>query len=87
MDGVIKIAVDGAKLIKKLTDEYTGDTNFRFEYSPESFSGTEMDNAVEICDRVMETLGADKENPLSSIYPIRLKCALQTHLQIRWNIL
>ncbi len=64
MDGVIKIAVDGAKLIKKLTDEYTGDTNFRFEYSPESFSGTEMDNAVEICDRVMETLGADKENPV-----------------------
>ena len=64
MQGVIDIAVDGAKLIKKLTDEYTGDTNIRFEYSPESFSGTEMDNAVEICDRVMEELGSTKENPV-----------------------
>ena len=64
MQGVIDIAVDGARLIKKLTDEYTGDTNIRFEYSPESFSGTEMDNAVEICDRVMEELGSTKENPV-----------------------
>ena len=64
MQGVIDIAIDGAKLIKKLTDEYTGDTNIRFEYSPESFSGTEMDNAVEICDKVMEALGSTKENPV-----------------------
>ena len=64
MQGVIDIAVDGAKLIKKLTDEYEGDTNIRFEYSPESFSGTEMDNAVEICDRVIEALGSTKENPV-----------------------
>ena len=64
MQGVIDIAVDGARLIKKLTDEYTGDTNIRFEYSPESFSGTEMDNAVAICDRVMEELGSTKENPV-----------------------
>lgn len=64
MQGVIDIAVEGARLIKKLTDEYTGDTNIRFEYSPESFSGTEPDNAVAICDRVMEELGATKENPV-----------------------
>ena len=64
MDGVIKIAVDGAKLIKQLTDEYDGDTNFRFEYSPESFSGTEPENAVEICDRVIEALGSTAENKL-----------------------
>ncbi|MCI7212037.1 MAG: 2-isopropylmalate synthase [Ruminococcus bromii] len=64
MQGVIDIAVDGAKLIKQLTDEFSGDTNIRFEYSPESFSGTEMDNAVEICDRVMEELGSTKENPV-----------------------
>ena len=64
MQGVIDIAVDGARLIKKLTDEYTGETNIRFEYSPESFSGTEMDNAVTICDRVMEELGSTKENPV-----------------------
>ena len=64
MEGVTKIAVEGAKLIKQLTDEYTGDTNFRFEYSPESFSGTEVENAVYICDKVMEALGSTKENPV-----------------------
>lgn len=64
MNGVIDIAVQGARLIKKLTDEYEGSTNIRFEYSPESFSGTEMDNAVEICRRVMEELGSTKENPV-----------------------
>ena len=64
MDGVTKIAVEGAHLIKQLIDEYDGDTNFRLEYSPESFSGTEMDNAVDICDKVMEALGSTKENPV-----------------------
>ena len=64
MEGVTKIAIEGAKLIKQLTDEYTGDTNFRFEYSPESFSGTEVENAVYICDQVMEALGSTKENPV-----------------------
>ncbi len=64
MQGVIDIAVNGAKLIKKLTDEFDGDTNIRFEYSPESFSGTEMDNAVKICEKVMDALGSTKENPV-----------------------
>ena len=64
MQGVIDIAVKGAKLVKELTDQYQGDTNIRFEYSPESFSGTEMDNAVEICAKVMEVLGSTKENPV-----------------------
>lgn len=64
MEGVTKIAIEGAKLMKQLTDEYTGDTNFRFEYSPESFSGTEVENAVYICDKVMEALGSTKENPV-----------------------
>jgi 2-isopropylmalate synthase len=64
MDGIIDIAVEGARLIKKLTDEYDGETNFRFEYSPESFSGTEPENAVKICERVMEEIGATKEKPL-----------------------
>lgn len=64
MQGVIDIAVSGAKLIRTLTEEMTAKTgmNIRFEYSPESFSGTEMDNAVEICDRVLEELGATPEN-------------------------
>lgn len=64
MDGIIDIAVQGAKLIRELTEAYEGDTNIRFEYSPESFSGTEVDFAVEICTRVMEELGSTKENPV-----------------------
>ena len=67
MDGVIDIAVKGAQLIYELTEEEkkkNPDTNIRFEYSPESFSGTEMDNAVEICRRVMEELHITKENPI-----------------------
>lgn len=67
MDGVIDIAVNGAKLIYELTEEEkkrNPDMNIRFEYSPESFTGTEMDNAVEICRRVMEELHITKENPI-----------------------
>lgn len=66
MQGVIDIAVEGARLIRKLTDEITAssDINIRYEYSPESFSGTEMENAVLICDQVLEELGATPENPV-----------------------
>ena len=67
MDGVIDIAVNGAKLIYELTEQEkkrNPDMNIRFEYSPESFTGTEMDNAVEICRRVMEELHITKENPI-----------------------
>lgn len=67
MDGVIQIAVDGARLIYELTEEEKKrhpEMNIRFEYSPESFTGTEMDNAIEICRRVMEELHITKENPI-----------------------
>lgn len=64
MQGIIDIAVAGAKLVCELTEADQSGTNFRYEYSPESFSGTEMDFAVDICHQVMETLGATKENPV-----------------------
>ena len=64
MDGIIDIAVEGAKLIKELIDSYEGDTNFRLEYSPESFSGTEVDNSVRICEAVMDVLQPTPENPI-----------------------
>ena len=57
-DGTIRRA------IRELTEADQSGTNFRYEYSPESFSGTEMDFAVDICHQVMETLGATKENPV-----------------------
>ena len=48
----MKIAVDGAKLLKQLTDE--AGANYRFEYSPESFSGTEPEYALEVCNAVLD---------------------------------
>ena len=65
MQGIIDIAVAGAKLVRELTEADAGSgTNYRYEYSPESFSGTEMDFAVDICHQVMETLGATPEKPV-----------------------
>ncbi len=66
MQGVIDIAVEGAKLIKELTDAEVRESgaNIRFEYSPESFSGTEIENSVLICEKVMEVLGSTPENKL-----------------------
>ncbi|HUR09569.1 MAG TPA: 2-isopropylmalate synthase [Nonomuraea sp.] len=49
-DGITAIAVEGAKLVKKLAD--ATDVDVRFQYSPESFTGTELDYAVEVCDAV-----------------------------------
>ena len=59
---ILKIAVDGAKLLKKLADETEG--NFAFEYSPESFTGTELDFALDICTAVQEEWGATPDNKI-----------------------
>lgn len=78
MQGVIDIAVKGAKLIKELTDEELRecpDMNIRYEYSPESFTGTEIDNAIEICERVMEVIGATPENPIILNLPSTVECS------------
>ncbi len=50
-DGITAIAVEGAKLCLKLTDTVPT-TDIRFEYSPESYTGTELDFAVEVCNAV-----------------------------------
>lgn len=57
---ILKIAVDGAKLLKKLADETKG--NFSFEYSPESFTGTEVEYAVEVCNAVLDVWKPEKSN-------------------------
>lgn len=53
--GVTQIAVDAAKLCRKLEDTVPG-TEVRYEYSPESFTGTELDYAVEVCAAVMDVV-------------------------------
>ena len=54
-EGIKKIAIDGALLIKELSKKYNK-TNWRFEYSPESFTGTEVDFAAEVCNEVVSIL-------------------------------
>ncbi len=54
---VKQLAVDGAKLLKELADETDG--NFTFEYSPESFPGTEVEYALEVCNAVLDVWKPD----------------------------
>ena len=49
---ILKIAVDGAELLNKMAEEYG--VPYQFEYSPESFTGTEMDYALEVCNAVID---------------------------------
>ncbi len=62
-DGVKKIATDAAELIKKLALE-NYDTEWTFEYSPESFTGTELEYAREVCDNVVEILKPVSKNKI-----------------------
>ena len=65
MDGIIGIAVDAANLIYELSQPaIAAGMNLRYQYSPESFMGTEMDNAVEICAKVLDALHATAEKPV-----------------------
>jgi len=49
--GITKIATEGAELVQKLSEEYSK-TDWQFEYSPESFTGTELSYAAEVCNEV-----------------------------------
>lgn len=65
---IIDIAVNGAKLLKRLTEEDGG--NYRFEYSPESFTGTEMEFALEICNEVLDVWHPTKDWPTIINLPV-----------------
>lgn len=65
---IIEIAEFGANLLNKYAQEYEG--NFRFEYSPESFTGTEMEFALEICNRVLNIWKPTAENKVIINLPV-----------------
>ncbi len=58
-----QIAVDGTRLVKSLVPTLTG-SNVRFEYSPESFSDTETDFALEVCEAVMDEWEPTREEKI-----------------------
>lgn len=69
-----QIAVDGAKLVKQLAAEYEG--NFRFEYSPESFTGTEPEYALEVCNAVLDVLEPGPDNNVIINLPVTVEMSL-----------
>ncbi len=90
-----KLAVDGAALLKKLADETEG--NFVFEYSPESFSQTEVDYALEVCNAVLNVWKPDAERKAIINLPTTVQVAMphvfacqveymHKHLNFRENV-
>lgn len=71
---VTQLAVDGARLLKQLADETEG--NFTFEYSPESFPGTEVDYALEVCNAVLDVWQPVKENKVIINIPTTVQIAM-----------
>ncbi|WP_287434005.1 2-isopropylmalate synthase, partial [Spongiibacter sp.] len=73
-DGITAIAVQGAKWVRDYAAQ-NPDTAWSFQYSPESFSSTEVDYAVEVCDAVIEQW-RDTGNPLIINLPATVECAM-----------
>ncbi|MBE5957361.1 MAG: 2-isopropylmalate synthase [Lachnospiraceae bacterium] len=71
---VMKIAVDGAKLLNKLAAEVDG--NFSFEYSPESFPGTEVDYALDVCNAVLDVWQPKPDNKVIINIPATVENAM-----------
>ena len=69
-----KIATDGAKLVKQLSQEYEG--NFLFEYSPESFTGTEVDYAVDVCNAVLDIMQPTPDRPMIINLPVTVEMSM-----------
>ncbi|OUP24184.1 2-isopropylmalate synthase [Gemmiger sp. An194] len=69
-----KIATDGATLVKQLAAEYPG--NFRFEYSPESFTGTEPEYALEVCNAVLDIMQPTPEKPMIINLPVTVAMSM-----------
>lgn len=92
---ILKIAVDGAKLLNKMAADYG--VSYPFEYSPESFTGTEIDYALEVCNAVIEewkptpdrkviiNLPATVEMSLPHVYASQIEY-MSKHLKYRENV-
>ena len=68
---ILKIAVEGAKLLKELAEQTEG--NFQFEYSPESFTGTEPEYALEVCNAVIDVWQSTPDNKCIINLPVTVE--------------
>ncbi len=73
-DGIVDIAVQGARLVKKL-EETIPDTDIYYEYSPESYTGTELDFAVRICNAVIEVIDPTPDHKMVINLPATVEMA------------
>ena len=74
-DGITDIATTGARLCQKYAEIHTPDTDIYYEYSPESYTGTELEYALEICSRVMDVLEPTPDRPLIVNLPATVEMA------------
>ena len=73
-EDILKIAVEGAKLLKELTEE--AGEKYRFEYSPESFTGTEVDYAVDVCNAVLDIMQPTPDRPMIINLPVTVEMSM-----------
>ncbi|MFN2540117.1 MAG: 2-isopropylmalate synthase, partial [Mycobacteriales bacterium] len=87
-DGVKDIAVQGATWCKKYAEQLLEGTPVRWQYSPESFTGTELDYAVEVCEAVMDVWQPTPENPVVLNLPATVEMSTPNVYadQIEWFI-
>ena len=71
---ILDIAVEGAKLLKKLANETEG--NFAFEYSPESFTGTEVEYALDVCNHVIDVWEPTADHKVIINIPATVECSM-----------
>ncbi len=82
---ILNLAVEGAKILKREEKKYPG-TTFRYEYSPESFTGTELDFSLEVCEAVMDVLEPSPANKVIINLPATVELATPNIYadQIEW---
>ncbi|AWB91795.1 2-isopropylmalate synthase [Aeromicrobium chenweiae] len=74
-DGITDIATQGARLCMKYAEIHTPDTTILYEYSPESYTGTELDYALEVCSAVIDVIDPTPEWPLIINLPATVEMA------------
>jgi 2-isopropylmalate synthase len=86
--GIKDIAVNAAKLVRSMTDESGMKDAIRFQYSPESFMGTELEYSKEICEAVIDVIQPTPDNRLILNLPFTVEAATpNVHAdQIEWSI-
>nr|WP_228266734.1 2-isopropylmalate synthase [Ornithinimicrobium ciconiae] len=97
-DEIVDIAVQGARVCKKYEEQLPGDTEIFYEYSPESYTGTELEFAARVCNAVMEVFVPTPEKPVIINLPATVEMAspnvyadsiewMSRHLNHRENVI